>query len=229
MSVYAHAYFVRLHDALREDFAALARALGADAFHDLVKTYLMAHPPTRPSLGHAGARLADHLATPPFAEIFARRCPYAVDLARLEWAIAEAFTAPDAPSLARERLAAVPPDAWATLRFAVSPSLVLLDCAWPVQRVRESFEAEDAASGSEAPALSAEPTTLRIWRCDERVRYAAIPALERAALAGVRAGDSFAALCERVSAVVGEEDAAAHAAGLLATWISDGLLADIAR
>src|SRR6185436_2929332 len=110
------------------------------------------------------------------------------------------------------QLTAVAPDAWATLRFAVSPSLLLLDCAWPVQRVRERFEAEDGAAADEVPALAAEPTVLRVWRCDERVRYAGISGLERDALTGLRAGDSFAALCERVSAVVGERDAAAHAA-----------------
>jgi hypothetical protein len=187
----------------------------------------MVHPPSRPSLGDAGARLAEHLVTAPFAEIFARRCPYAADLARLEWAIAQAFTAPDARVVAREELAAVAPDAWPALRFALSPSLVLLDAAWPVQRVRERFEAEEGADWREAPALSAEPTALRVWRWGETVRHAAIPALEREALVGVRAGETFAELCERVSAAVGEADAAARAAGLLAAWIADGLLADV--
>lgn len=75
LAVYANAYFTRIHDCLREDFGALARALGPAGFHDLVKTYLMMHPPARPSLRHAGAHLAEHLATEPFAQIFARRCP----------------------------------------------------------------------------------------------------------------------------------------------------------
>jgi hypothetical protein len=117
LGVYANAYFARLHDCLAEDFGATARALGSDAFHDLVKTYLMIHPPQRPSLHHAGTHLAEHLATPPFAAIFARRCSYAADLARLEWAIARAFTAPDAPVLERAALAAVAPDEFAGCAF----------------------------------------------------------------------------------------------------------------
>jgi hypothetical protein len=230
VSVYANAYFARLHDCLREDFGATAHALGADAFHDLVKTYLLAQPPGHPSLSHAGARLAVHLATPPFAAIFARCCPYAADLARLEWAIAEAFSARDAPMLAREALVAVAPDAWAELRFEVAPSLQLVDCAWPVQIVRERFEAEaEEAAWSEAPVLAAEPTAIRVWRRDERVRYARISALERDALDGIRAGESFAELCERVSAVAGESEAAAQAAAFLASWLADGLLARIAE
>jgi hypothetical protein len=228
VAVYANAYFARLHDCLREDFGALALALGADAFHDLVKTYLMAHPPARPSLRHAGAQLAAHLAVAPFAEIFARRCAYASDLARLEWAIAEAFTALDAPVLARKDLAAVAPDAWADLGFETVPSLQILTCAWPVQSARERFEAQDdGAIWSEAPALAPEPTAIRVWRRDERVRYARISALEREALGGIQSGESFSALCERVSATVGEAEAAAQAAAFVSSWIADGLLARV--
>jgi len=227
LGVYANAYFARVHDCLKDDFGALARALGPDAFHDLVKTYLMIHPPERPSLRHAGVHLAEHLAEPPFAEIFARRCAYAADLARLEWAISLAFFAPDAPALASSALAEVAPEAWASLRFAVTPSLHLLTCAWPVQIARERFErAGEDAIGAE-PTLEAEPTAIRVWRCAERVRFARISALERDALDGVRAGESFAQLCDRLAAEVGDADAAGRAAALLSSWIADGLLSGV--
>jgi len=224
--VYANAYFVRLHDCLREDFAALARALGPAAFHDLVKTYLMMHPPTRPSLRHAGAHLAEHLATEPFAAIFSRRCPYAADLAKLEWAMVEAFTAEDVPVLALEDLATVAPEAWSGLRFETTPALQLLTHAWPVHRVRERFDREEAETAwDEAAPLWAEPTQVRVWRLDERVRYRAIPRLEGEALRAASAGEPFGAICERVAEVVGEAGAAREAAALLSSWISDGLLA----
>jgi hypothetical protein len=228
LGVYANAYFARLHDTLADDFGATARALGTDAFHDLVKTYLMIHPPGRPSLRHAGAELAEHLATPPFAEIFARRCAYAADLARLEWAISLAFFAPDAPALASSALAEIAPEAWASLRFAVSPSLHLLSCAWPVQIARERFEREgEDASWPEPPALAPEPTAIRVWRCAERVRFARISALERDALDGLLAGETFAQLCDRLALEVGDADAAAQAAAFLSSWIADGLLAGV--
>ncbi|HKA15574.1 MAG TPA: putative DNA-binding domain-containing protein [Myxococcota bacterium] len=226
LAIYANAWFARLHDCLRDDFGALARALGPDAFHDLCKTYLMIYAPSQPSLQRMGAHLADHLAAEPFAEIFARRCAWAADLARLEWAINEAFTAPDAPVLAREDLAAVPPEAWAELRFEATPSLLLLTCEWPVQIARERFEREDAeAPEIEPPVLAQEPTHLRVWRRDEQVRFAAVTPLELAVLEDLRRGDPFAALCDRVAAEVGEADAAAQAAAFLSMWIGDGVLA----
>lgn len=226
LAVYGNAYFARIHDCLRDDYGALARALGPEAFHDLVKTYLMMHPPTRPSLRHAGAHLAGHLSTKPFAEIFSRRCPYLADLAQLEWAMTEAFYAADSPVLAREDLAAVATDRWGDLRFETVPSLRLLTCAWPVHVVRERFDREDAEmTWGEAPPLGAEPTCLRVWRVEERVRYRAMAPLELEALGAARDREPFAAICDRLASAVGAAEAAPQAAAFLSSWVSDGLLA----
>jgi putative DNA-binding protein len=227
LAVYSNAYFARLHDCLRDDFGAAARALGPEAFHDLVKTYLMMHPPTRPSLRHAGAYLAEHLTTEPFAEIFSRRCPYVADLAQLEWAMAEAFYAADSPILVREELAAVAPEGWSELRFETVPSLRLLTCAWPVHVARERFDQDDGGelTGDEAPPLVAGPTWIRVWRLGESVRYRAITRLEVDALGAARDREPFAAICDRVASAVGAEEAAPQAAALLSSWVSDGLLA----
>jgi hypothetical protein len=226
LSVYANAYFARIHDCLRDDFGALACALGPAAFHDLVKTYLIAHPPTRPSLRHAGGHLAAHLATEPFATIFSRVCPYGADLARLEWAMMEAFYAADSRVLGREHLATVAPGDWASLRFELVPSFELLSCAWPVHGVRAHFDREPGEPArEEAPRLAAEATHLRVWRQGERVRYQAISRLEREALAAVQARETFGEVCERLASARGEADAAPEAAALLSSWVSDGLLA----
>jgi hypothetical protein len=220
LTVYAHAYSARIEECLREDFPALAAALGADAFHDLVLTYLMMHPPTRPSLHEAGARLGEHLACEPFAGIFGRRCPYAADLARLEWAMAEAFCAPDAPVLAREALARVPPEGWAALRFEVSPSLRRIECAWPVHAVRAAFD-----EGAPPPDLAAEPTSICVWRSAERVRYRALASLEADALGAAQAGATFGEICARIAEREPADSVPARAAGFLASWLAAGLLA----
>jgi hypothetical protein len=223
LAVYAHAYSARIAECLREDFGALAAALGEDAFHDLVLTYLMMHPPATPSLREAGALLAEHLATDPFAEIFGRGAPHAADLARLEWAMAEAFYAADAPALEREALATIAADAWEALRFETSPSLRLLVCAWPVHRAREAFD-----DGAAPPAIAREETRLCVWRVDERVRYRALAPLEAAALGAARDGATFGTICARIAEDVPEAEVPARASALLAGWISDGLLARLA-
>ncbi len=224
LAVYANAYFLRIRDCLREDFGALAAVLGEAAFHDLVKTYLMAHPPSRPSLRHAGAQLAAHLRTEPFAAIFSQQCAYAADLADLEWAIVEAFYAPDAAAIGADAFAQVAPEDWADLRFELTPSLRTIACDWPVQGVREHFDEHANAPARGEQPLDAEPTQIRVWRRGERVLYRAIAPLDAATLEAAAAGDSFGAICERVEAAVGPAETPRVGADLLASWLAAGLI-----
>lgn len=218
LEVYANAYFERLRAALAKDFPDLARALGDDAFHDLVRVYLMLHPPQRPSIRDAGAHLAAFLREDGVAEPFRRRLPCAGDLAAFEWAQTEAFDAPDAALLAAGDLAAIPPDAWAAMRLAPIPALCRVCLTWPVQALG------DGAGPAEAAALAPRSTLLRVWRHEERVRWRAISAREDAALALLARGACFGEICEELARSAGDEATAAEAASLLATWIADGCL-----
>ena len=223
LAVYANAYFVRIRDCLGTDFGALAAALGEAAFHDLVKTYLMLHPPSRPSLRHAGAQLAAHLRTEPFATIFAKRCAYAADLADLEWAIAEAFYAPDAPAIGPDSLAAIPPDAWAQLHLELTPSLRILRCEWPVDRVRDRF---DASPGARETKIRSPPDRHGFASGDRTIAFATGRSRrwKRQALEAAAAGRSFGDLCEIVAASVGEAETPRFSADLVASWFAAGLV-----
>jgi hypothetical protein len=219
LEVYAHAYFQRIHDVLARDFPTLADRLGGDGFHDLVTAYLCVHPPDRPSLRHAGERLAPFLAGHAAAAPFRRRWPFAADLARLEWALGAAFDAPDAPPLERATLAARPPDRWASLALVLHPSVRRLELAWDVVGLREAFEAD-----APPPPPARRATTALVWRQRELVRFRALDAEESALLATIEAGTSFGTLCDRLAERHGPEAAAARAAGRLAAWVDAGLL-----
>jgi len=225
LAVYTYAWLARLKSALADDFPALAQALGEPAWGALVRAYLQARPPSRPSLRDAGASLPEFLAADPAAAEARRRAPFAPDLARFEWALVEAFDAADAPALARDALAGVAPERWAELRFAFPPALALLALAWPAERLRAAHD-----RGEEPPALPSEPepTQVCVWRADERVFYRALDPLEAEALARARGGASFGELCEALADRIGEAEAPAHAAALLARWQSDGWLAGLA-
>lgn len=215
LEVYANAYFRRLQGVLADDFGALAAALGPEWFHDLATAYLWAHPPRHFSLREAGAELAGFLAADPRAEPFRRRFPWAADLARLEWALVEAFDAPDAPELAREALAALPPARWPELRLELQPALQLLELAWPAHQLRAAF---DAGAPLELTGFSPAASAVCVWRSDERVLQRALLRDEARALALARRGEPFAALCEAIANETGEAEAPARAAALLEAW-----------
>ena len=224
LEVYANAYFYRIRDCLIEDFNALHQALGKELFHDLVTAYLIAHPPRHPSLRFAGDRLSEFLLESPAAEPFRRELPWAGDLARLEWALLTAFDATDSDAVSQEQLAAIAPEHWAELRFEFQPAFQLLTLEWPVHRCRRDWEQDGVrASRSLEPA----ETRVCIWRKRERVRYRTVDLQEASALMLVAAGNCFGALCERLASELGDGEAPARAAALLARWPTDELIAGL--
>ncbi len=217
IDIYANMYFYRLHDALKEDFSAVRAILSADGFHNLVTDYLIAHPPSHYSLRYAGARLPDFLRH--YAA--ARDWPYLADVATLEWAILDAFDAPDAPALAADTLAAVPPERWPDLRLQLAPSLRLLDLSWPADEIWRRARQGDAV------AAEPRPTALRVWRQDFTVYHRRIDAAERAALGVAGRNGCFAELCEQVAADANESGGAERAFDILRQWLSDDLLCGV--
>lgn len=220
LDVYAHAYFERIHDALAQDFPALAAALGPDGFHDLATAFLCVHPPDRPSLRHAGSAVADFLDRHPAAVAFRRRWPAAADLARLEWALTDAFDAPDEPPMERDDLAALAPGDWEALVLELHPSAQYLELRHPVLQARQTWETERAI---ELPA-GMEPEDALVWRRDEIVSYRSLSAEESELLGAVQDGASFGALCERLATTLGDAEAPRRAAGWLTAWVEAGLL-----
>ncbi|HVN40631.1 MAG TPA: DNA-binding domain-containing protein [Myxococcota bacterium] len=222
LEVYANAYFARLHAVLCDDFGALAAALGDEWMNDVVAAYLLACPPRRPSIRHAGERLADFLAAHPAALPFRRRFPWCADLARLEHALCDAFDAADARPRTRESLAALLPDAWPALRLPLAPCARVLRLEWNVVPLREAYERDETPA---APPAAPQANAALVWRRDELVRFRALDPLEAALLERAAAGESFEALCAAAAREVGDAEAPARAAQLLAGWIDAGLIA----
>jgi hypothetical protein len=215
LDIYANMYFFRLLDALREDFPVLATTLGAEEFHNLVTDYLLQHPPTHPSLRWAGLHLPRHLQQHRLADSF----PHAAELATFEWALVEAFDAADDDLLAPEALAELAPEGWAALRLRMSPSLQLLALE---NAVHETWQTVRDGGSAAAPATRA--AFVRVWRRDLRVFHREIERDEFVALQASATGETFAALCERMAELVGEEPAARRMGDLLQVWLADGLL-----
>jgi len=119
---------VSLIEALEASFPVVRRLVGNDFFRAAAKAYIRRHPPRTPVLLLYGETFGA------FLEGFepARGVAYLGDVARLEWARLNAFHAADAEPLSLARLAEVPQERLADLRFTLHPSLQLLASRWPV-------------------------------------------------------------------------------------------------
>jgi hypothetical protein len=215
VDIYANMYFFRILDVLKEDYPATLALLGEVGFHNLITDYLLAHPPAHFSVREAGRHVPEFLATHAAADAH----PCAPDLARYERALNDAFDAADAPVLTAAALAPVPPEAWPELRFALHPSVRLIECGWPVDALRAAADRGETV----ADLPTAAPTRLCVWRHELAVFHRHVEALEFAALADVERGATFAEVCATASEM-SAADASRQVAEALAGWIERGWL-----
>lgn len=207
LDIYANMYFFRILDSLKEDFPSVLKVIGDDRFHNLITDYLLQHPPDHWSLRSVGRRMPAFLKK----HALAKRWPCLPDLARFEWALIEAFDAPDARSLGEEDLRALTPDQWAGLVLRVVPSFRIYRFGWDVSR-RNS-------------PLKKKPVSLAVWKRDFKVYFRVLDASDLADWRGLLKGKRFDAFCGALAkGRASQEDAATAALSRLRGWISEGVL-----
>lgn len=216
IAIYADMYFVRIRDAIREDYPALHAALGDEGFSRLVRGYLILHPTEHPSLRYAGRNLPRFLAASPRVEGAA----WLEDLARFEWTLVEAFEVADQAVLARNDLQSLPPSAWTDLGLRAVRSLAVLELDFEVDAARDR-----ANHGEPIGSVRRTPIVTRIWRQGFSVFHRRMDAVEAAAVKQIAGGVRFGDLCECIAEVLPEGDAATRAVELLELWLADELLA----
>jgi hypothetical protein len=218
LKVYSDAYRLRLIDVLADNYPRLTQLLGKQAFAELATRYLDLHPSHYRSVRWFGDRLPSMLKENRGAE------PWLADLATFEWAVAHAFDAADSAALGVDALGRVPPEQWADLRFEVHPSAQRVTV---VSNAPALFKAltEDKAHGE--PASLGEPQLWLVWRQDLTPQYRSLEGGEAAAIDQLMAGRTFADICAALSDWHEEEHIPLLAAGLLKSWIADGLLTQL--
>lgn len=210
LGIYANMYFLRLRDVLAQQFPVLRGFVEADHFHNLAVDYLAACRPAHPSLRNLGSRLPGFVATHALAE----SRPWLAEVALLEWTLIDLFDGADASVLALEDVRELGGEAFAELPLAPIPCLRLV----PVRHRIDACWAEPPE-----PPVS-EPTTILVWRPALEVEHRPVEEEEAALLRTLMLGTTPAQLCERMAEQRSEDDAATEAFGLLARWISAGLI-----
>jgi hypothetical protein len=218
LDVYRDGYALRLIEVLTNDYPGLMAMAGPADFDNLARAYIAAHPSRYASVRWFGQHLADFIAaTPPYS-----RSPAAAEMARFEWLLGEAFDAPDLVPVTAAALMALPSEAWETLCFTPLPSLRRSVFAFEVAQAWQRREEVEAGNLDVAPA--AVPTPWMIWRPEHVSNFRSLEADEATMLDALLDGRPFPELCEAVMTHVGEDQAAARAAGLLRTWVEEGLI-----
>ena len=219
LDVYRDGYALRLIEVLTIDFPGVLAMAGPEGFDRLARAYIAAHPSHHPSVRWFGRHLSEFLAaTEPFNGNLA-----ASEMARFEWALGDAFDSADTEPVAAEALMALPPEAWETLSFTPVPSLQRMTFAFDVPQAWQRREEQEP--GNLEVESAAEPTGWVVWRREFSPNFRSLDPDESAALAALAEGKPFPEICESLVDYVGEDQAAARAAGLLRGWVEEGMIA----
>ena len=218
LDVYRDGYALRLIEVLTNDYPGLMAMAGPADFDLLARAYIVAHPSRTASVRWFGRHLADFMArTAPYSN-----SPAAIEMARFEWLLGEAFDAPDHEPVTASALMALPPDAWETLQFTALPSLRRSTFAFDVpQAWQRRDEVEDGNLNVERAAA---PVPWMIWRPEHVSQFRSLEIDEAAILDALVDGRPFPELCDALVTHVGEDQAAARAAGLLRAWVEEGMI-----
>lgn len=132
LEIYVDAYFERLLECLREEFAATHQALGDELFHAVAFGYLQQHPSRSYTLHELGGRFAEYLSE---TRLHARGAPegspgnwadFVIELASFERTQREVYDGPGIegrPSTLLAELSAIPMERWGALRLVAAPCL----------------------------------------------------------------------------------------------------------
>ncbi len=221
LQVYRNNVFESLTGALKAVYPAVERLVGTGFFAYASDGYIRTQPPTSGNLHDFGDSFADYLAG--FAP--AQDLPYLPDVARLEWAWHRAFHAADGAPLALERLGAVAPADYDTLRFVLHPSAQLLTSDYPILRIWQVNQ-PDYAGGSTVD-LAGGGVRLLVVRTGTEVEIGNLTAGDDALLRAFAAGRCFGDAAEAALAAQADYDLASalrdHVArGVIASFLTPG-------
>lgn len=133
LKIYRNNIMGNLTGALRGSYPLVEKLTGEDFAKSLMRAFILENPPHEACLNRYGSALAG------FIESFApaKDLPYLPDVARLEWAMNEAYYAPDDEALTSAALQNVPLEKLADMVLPPRSSVRLLDSRWPLLAIRD--------------------------------------------------------------------------------------------
>ncbi|MGI8725488.1 MAG: HvfC/BufC N-terminal domain-containing protein [Methyloceanibacter sp.] len=215
-NVYRNNVYASLIDVLAGRFPVVVRVVGEDFFRALARIYVEQEPPRSPVLLRYGAGFPDFVAG--FAP--AGSVPYLADVARLEWAWAEAYHATDAQPLSLGSLAAVGQDA-EVVGLRLHPSLQLVGSIHPVISIWELNAGRSDQAPTRLPPGGEDALVLRPYL---EVQVRKLPPGGLHFIQALRAEQSIGAAAITALEAAPGFDLAANLAGLMQSGAIVGLI-----
>ena len=217
LGIYANHFRVTLIDALAAAFPVVRQLVGPPFFQAAARQYVRQTPPASPRLFEYGAGFPQFLERLPEA----RPLAYLADVARLEWAINEAWHAPDAPAFCENAMGPLSAGVLSALRVHLHPSCRLIASPFPVDRIWSVHQGD--CSDPDVVDLGAGGTRLLVHRQEDDVGWVKLSPADFAFLDELITGTSL----EGALVTARTADSAFAPTALLAALIEGGLVSSI--
>lgn len=220
LAIYREGYYLRLLEALEQDYEVLRALVGEEEFDQLGRDYIHEYPSHFRSIRWYGKELADFLQK----KKLTLNQLWLTEMAQFEWLLTEAFDAAASTVVTVEEMAAIPFKKWPKMRFILHPSLRQLILYTNVVPIWQSYKEDGVCLPLQKSEIAA---PWIIWRKELEVQFCSLAADETYMLRALMAGAPFGTLCEGLSEWVEEQNVAMHAALLLKRFILDHLIAEV--
>ena len=175
-------------------YPALKALTGEEFFQALMRDFITHNPPGDGHIMGYGLDLAAFLEGHPACE----NHPFLVDIAQLESAWYQAYSADEAPPMEADQLATIPADAVADTRLVMHPSCRWLQSSYPASRIWQT--AVSPTEDADLPNLDDGPEWLLVIRPEHEVEVRTLNAAEFIFLKQLEQnsiGDAYSATIEQ--------------------------------
>lgn len=219
LDIYHSAYYMRLKEVLDSDYPILAGLLGEKKFAELARAYINHYPSRFRSIRFFGEKLATFLLMQDSS--FAEK-PWLSEVAKLEWALTNAFDAPNETAVTIDDIAKVPPKKWPYLCFKLHGTCELLTMEWNSGQLLNAWKVEKKRK---KPRKTNE--VWLVWRKDYEVQFTQLSQDELFVISAFKSGQNFSEVCEGLCQWVEESQVGLHAATILKRFILEGVFSKL--
>jgi hypothetical protein len=223
-AVYRNNVVVGLTEALQANFPAVCRLVGEEFFRAMARAFIAVYPPKSPILLDYGMGFAEFIAEfEPAAPL-----PYLPDVARIERAWTKAYHAREASPLDPGVFAEIPGDRIADLRFAIHPSLRIVQSQFPALTIWRMNVADGVPS---AVDLESGGEDVLVVRPAADVEVRSIPPRGATFLSALTSGKTLGEAAKSAMSDAGNFDLSGNIAALIGAGVFVGysIAADAAQ
>ncbi len=220
LGAYYNAYRIRLIDVLAEDFSAIQKTIGEEAFEYLVLDYLKHYPSEHPSVRWVGQHMVEFLQHSDHPDK-----SFLAELAQFEWNQGLCFDSAEInQQFTLQDMAELDPALWPSVSLNFHPSVRWLDLNWNVPPYWAKLDKDAEMIDKEWQET---PTRWLMWRKELKPNWRSLDVSEAWAVEAATNGSNFAELCEGLLEWIGEDAVAMTAASYLKQWIHDDMMVSI--